>query len=69
MDTVSDTILRRHFRQCVLTSMKGAESRGWEENDFGVEDMMGQIMELGDAAPRMQEELFTRLGPGYPPLD
>ena len=62
-DKISDDLLRWHFKQCVLHNMKGAGEPGWEENDFGDRNEIEQIMELGDAGLRMEEELFTRLGP------
>lgn len=43
--------------------MKGAGEPGWEEDDFGGHNEIGQIAELGDGAARMEEELFNRLVP------
>lgn len=61
-DRVSEDLLRWHFRQCVLANMKGAGEPFWEEDDFGGHNEIEQIMELGDAAERMEEEMFNRLG-------
>lgn len=59
---VSDELLRWHFQQCVLTNIKGAGEPKWEEDDFGEQNEIAQIMELGDGPSRMEEELFNRLG-------
>ncbi|KAL2006018.1 hypothetical protein VTN00DRAFT_9672 [Thermoascus crustaceus] len=58
---VSDQVLRWHFRQAILTKMKGASQKSWE-HDYGREDDIGQIMEDPDEAERMEVELLTRLG-------
>lgn len=43
--------------------MAGAGAPRWEESDFGEHDKIGQVVELGDGALRMEEELYNRLGP------
>lgn len=63
-DRVSDDLLRWHFRMAILANMKGASVEPSWEMDFPEGDMMGEIMEMPNAAERMEEELFHRLGPG-----
>ena len=56
-----DELLHWHFRQAVLTNMKGAGEPCFE-NDFPAgSDMMGEIMSGPKAAERMEFELFGRL--------
>ncbi|KAG0633826.1 hypothetical protein HOY80DRAFT_989743 [Tuber brumale] len=55
-----DQLLRWHFRQAVLTNMKGAGEPCFE-NDFPPgTDMMGEIMSGPKAGERMEFELFSR---------
>ena len=63
-DRVSDDLLRWHFHMAVLANMKGAAIEPSWEMDFPEGDRMGEIMEMPDAAERMEVELFHRLGPG-----
>jgi hypothetical protein len=55
-----DQLLRWHFRQAVLTNMKGVGEPCFE-NDFPPgTDMMGEIMSGPKAGERMEFELFSR---------
>jgi hypothetical protein len=54
-------LLRWHFRQAVLTNMKGAGEPIFEHDFPPGSDMMGQILKGPRAADRMEFELFGRL--------
>jgi hypothetical protein len=56
-----DEFLRWHFRQAVLTNMKGAGEPIFEHDFPPGSDMMGQILRGPRAAGRMEFELFGRL--------
>ena len=56
-----DEFLRWHFRQAVLTNMKGAGEPIFEHDFPPGSDMMGQILRGPRAADRMEFELFGRL--------
>ncbi|KAK0715713.1 hypothetical protein B0H67DRAFT_601200 [Lasiosphaeris hirsuta] len=56
-----DTLLRWHFRQAVLTNMKGAGEPNFEHDFPPGSDMMGEIQSGPKAAERMEFELFNRL--------
>ncbi|PUU75492.1 hypothetical protein B9Z19DRAFT_1102938 [Tuber borchii] len=56
-----DQLFRWHFRQAVLTNMKGAGEVFFEMDFPPDSDMMGQIMSGPRAAERLEFELFTRL--------
>ncbi|KAL1970611.1 hypothetical protein VTN77DRAFT_4255 [Rasamsonia byssochlamydoides] len=57
-----DELLNWHFRQAILTNMKGMGEPCFE-NDFPPgSDMVGQILRGPKAGERMEFELFTRLG-------
>jgi hypothetical protein len=56
-----DEFLRWHFRQAVLTNMKGAGGPIFEHDFPPGSDMMGQILRSPRAADRMEFELFGRL--------
>jgi hypothetical protein len=56
-----DELLRWHFRQAVLTNMKGAGEPIFEHDFPPGSDMMGQILRGPRAAGRMEFELFGRL--------
>jgi len=55
-----DELLHWHFRQAVLTNMKGAGEPCFEDFQDG-SDMIGEIMSGPKAAERMEFELFGRL--------
>ncbi|KAK0655523.1 HNH endonuclease-domain-containing protein [Cercophora newfieldiana] len=55
------TLLRWHFRQAVLTNMKGAGEPNFEHDFPPGSDMMGEIQSGPKAAERMEFELFDRL--------
>ncbi|KAH8812942.1 hypothetical protein F5884DRAFT_319047 [Xylogone sp. PMI_703] len=58
---VSPGLLRWHLRMCILRFMKGNGGfQPWDQ-DLGPNDV-GKILSQPDAAERMEEELFTRLG-------
>ena len=56
-----DKLLRWHFRQAVLTNMRGAGEPCFETDFPPGSDMMGEIMSGPKAAERMEFELFGRL--------
>ncbi|KAK5654898.1 hypothetical protein OQA88_6936 [Cercophora sp. LCS_1] len=56
-----DTLLRWHFRQAVLTNMKGAGEPHFEHDFPPGSDIMGDILSGPKAAERMEFELFDRL--------
>jgi hypothetical protein len=56
-----DELLRWHFRQAVLSNMKGAGEPIFEHDFPPGSDMMGQILRGPRAAGRMEFELFSRL--------
>ncbi|RPB01506.1 hypothetical protein L873DRAFT_1834568 [Choiromyces venosus 120613-1] len=55
-----DQLLRWHFRQAVLTNMKGAGEPCFETDFPPGSDMMGEIMSGPKAGERMEFELFSR---------
>ena len=56
-----DELLRWHFRQAVLTDMRGAGEPVFEHDFPPGSDMMGHILRGPRAAERMEFELFSRL--------
>jgi len=56
-----DELLRWHFKQAVLTNMKGAGESVFEHDFPPGSDMMGYILNGPRAADRMEFELFGRL--------
>ena len=56
-----ETLLRWHFRQAVLTNMKGAGEPYFEHDFPPGSDIMGDIQSGPKAAERMEFELFDRL--------
>jgi hypothetical protein len=56
-----DELLRWHFRQAVLTNMRGAGEPVFEHDFPPGSDMMGYILSAPMAAERMEFELFGRL--------
>lgn len=58
---VRDDILRWHFRQAILTNMRGAGEPIFEHDFPSGSDMIGQIRSGPRAAERMEFELFSRL--------
>ena len=54
-------LLRWHFRQAVLTNMRGAGEPQFEHDFPPGSDMMGSILKGPKAAKRMEFELFNRL--------
>ncbi|KAJ5899437.1 hypothetical protein N7495_004181 [Penicillium taxi] len=61
-NSVSVHLLRWHFRQSVLTTMRGAGEPSWDEDFPPGRDMMGVIRSGPLPAERMEVELFSRLG-------
>ncbi|PMD12137.1 hypothetical protein NA56DRAFT_683493 [Hyaloscypha hepaticicola] len=57
----ADQLLRWHFRQAVLTNMKGAGEPVFEHDFPPGSDIVGNILEGPQAAQRMEFELFSRL--------
>jgi hypothetical protein len=55
-----DQLLRWHFRQAVLTNVKGAGEPCFEHDFPPGTDMMGEIMSGPKAGERMEFELFSR---------
>ncbi|RPB04293.1 hypothetical protein L873DRAFT_1833304 [Choiromyces venosus 120613-1] len=55
-----DQLLRWHFRQAVLTNMKGAGEPCFETDFPPGSDMMGEITSGPKAGERMEFELFSR---------
>ncbi|KAE8447801.1 hypothetical protein EG329_010195 [Mollisiaceae sp. DMI_Dod_QoI] len=56
-----DQLLRWHFRQAVLTNMKGAGEPVFEHDFPPGSDIVGSILEGPKAAKRMEFELFSRM--------
>ena len=56
-----DELLRWHFRQAVLTNMRGAGEPVFEHDFPPGSDMMGDILRGPRAVERMEFELFGRL--------
>ncbi len=56
-----DELFRWHFRQAVLTNMRGAGEPVFEHDFPPNSDVMGQISTGPNAAERMEFELFDRL--------
>jgi hypothetical protein len=56
-----DPLLRWHFRQAVLTNMKGAGEPVFEHDFPPGSDIVGDILKGPKAAKRMEFELFSRL--------
>ncbi|KAK9318811.1 hypothetical protein V1517DRAFT_92816 [Lipomyces orientalis] len=61
-NSVSDELLRWHFRQAVLAKKRGAGEPVFETDFPPGSDMVGEIRNGPDATKRMDAELFTRLG-------
>ncbi|PMD20370.1 hypothetical protein NA56DRAFT_671459 [Hyaloscypha hepaticicola] len=57
----ADQLLRWHFRQAVLTNMKGAGEPVFEHDFPPGSDIVGSILEGPKATERMEFELFSRL--------
>ncbi|KAL9037574.1 MAG: hypothetical protein Q9214_005640, partial [Letrouitia sp. 1 TL-2023] len=55
-----DELLRWHFRQAVLTNMRGAGEPNFETDFPPSSDILGEIREGPKAAERMEFELFSR---------
>ncbi|KAK9368778.1 hypothetical protein V1509DRAFT_653002 [Lipomyces kononenkoae] len=64
--SVRDELLRWHFRQAVLSNMRGAGEPSFEMDFPPGSDMMGEILSGPNAARRMEAELFSRLNRGKP---
>lgn len=58
---VSDQCLRWHLHQAILTHMRGAGERPWDDYDDEW-DEIGELMEIEDGPEIMETELRTRLG-------
>ncbi|OAP63734.1 hypothetical protein AYL99_02961 [Fonsecaea erecta] len=61
-DAPIDQLLRWHFRQAVLTNMRGAGEPIFEDDFPPGSDIVGQILRGPKAGERMEFELFNRLG-------
>ncbi|KAH8654977.1 HNH endonuclease-domain-containing protein [Tricladium varicosporioides] len=57
----ADQLLRWHFRQAVLTNMKGAGEPVFEHDFPPGSDIVGSILKGPKAASRMEFELFSRM--------
>ncbi|KAE8453667.1 hypothetical protein EG329_009178 [Mollisiaceae sp. DMI_Dod_QoI] len=57
----ADQLLRWHFRQAVLTNMKGAGEPVFEHDFPPGSDIVGGILKGPKAAKRMEFELFSRM--------
>ena len=57
-----DALLKWHFRQAILTNMKGAGEPRFEHDFPPGSDMLGEIREGPKPAERMGFELFSRVG-------
>ena len=57
-----DELLRWHFRQAVLSNMKGAGEPIFEDDFPPGSDIVGDILRGPKAGERMEFELFSRLG-------
>ena len=60
-DRPVDQLLRWHFRQAVLTNMRGAGEPAFETDFPPGSDMIGEILAGPKPAERMEFELFSRL--------
>ena len=60
-DRPVDELLLWHFRQAVLTNMKGAGEPYFEHDFPSGSDMVGDILSGPMAEKRMEFELFSRL--------
>jgi hypothetical protein len=63
----SDELLRRHFRNCVLANVRGAEQqpswRSWDpEEEMNLEDVSGWGVKVEGGRSRLELELANRLG-------
>lgn len=56
-----DELLRWHFRQAVLTNIRGVGEPIYEHDFPPGSDILGEIRDGPKAAERMQFELFSRL--------
>ncbi|KAL6243151.1 hypothetical protein RBB50_009702 [Rhinocladiella similis] len=61
-DAPADQLLRWHFRQAVLTNMRGAGEPVFEHDFPPGSDMIGDILQGPKAGERMEFELFSRFG-------
>lgn len=61
-DAPADQLLRWHFRQAVLTNMRGAGEPVFEHDFPPGSDMVGDILQGPRAGERMEFELFSRFG-------
>ena len=61
-DAPVDPLLRWHFRQAVLTNMRGAGGPRFEHDFPPGSDIVGDILQGPKAGERMEFELFSRLG-------
>ncbi|KAI9870707.1 MAG: hypothetical protein M1830_003901 [Pleopsidium flavum] len=61
-DRPVDALLLWHFRQAVLTNMKGAGAPVFEHDYPSGSDMVGDILSGPMGGERMEFELFSRLG-------
>lgn len=59
-DRPADELLRWHFRQAVLTNMRGAGEPIFETDFPPGSDALGEIRRGPKAAERMEFELFSR---------
>ncbi|KAK9481944.1 hypothetical protein V1527DRAFT_501655 [Lipomyces starkeyi] len=59
--SVRDELLRWHFRQAVLTNMRGAGEQDFEIDFPPGTDMVGEILNGPQPGKRMEAELFLRL--------
>ena len=57
----ADELLRWHFRQAVLTNMRGAGEPIFEHDFPPCSDIVGDILQGPRSAERMEFELFSRL--------
>jgi hypothetical protein len=57
----ADELLRWHFRQAVLTNMRGAGEPVFEHDFPPGSDILGDIRDGPRASERMEFELFSRL--------
>jgi hypothetical protein len=64
-----DELFRWHFRQAVLTNMRGAGEPLFEHDFPPGSDIMGSILEGPKAAERMEFELFNRLAAEFDLLE
>ncbi|KAL4877863.1 hypothetical protein BJY04DRAFT_221635 [Aspergillus karnatakaensis] len=59
---VSNDCLNWHYRQCILTNMRGAGEPIWNVDEEDHDDMQA-LMEHEHAAELLEDEFGTRLGP------